>query len=47
MEDVTIVISDQLENNNFDVESFSDFMTMATDYQNKLILEQLAEEFNQ
>lgn len=47
MEDTTIILSDQLENPDFNTEFFGDLMSMASDYQNRLILEQLAEEFNQ
>lgn len=46
MEDTSITLSDQLENPDFNSEFFGDLMSMASDYKNRLILEQLAEEIN-
>jgi len=44
--DITVVISDVLDNQNLDVDCVGDFLQMAQDYQNQLLMEELREEFN-
>ena len=46
MDDTLHYLSDNLERPEFNTEVFGDLMSMATDYQNRLILEQLTEEIN-
>ena len=44
--DITTVVSDVLDNQNLDVNCVGDFLQMAQDYQNQLLMEELREEFN-
>ena len=44
--DITVVISDVLDNQNLDVDCVDDFLQMAQDYQNQILMEELREEFN-
>ena len=44
--DITAVISDVFDNQDLDVNLVGDFLQMAQDYQNQLLMEELREEFN-
>jgi hypothetical protein len=44
--DITAVVSDVLDNQDLDVSMVGDFLQMAQDYQNQLLMEELREEFN-
>ena len=44
--DITVVVSDVLDNQGLDVSNIGDFLQMAQDYQNQLLMEELREEFN-
>ena len=44
--DITAVVSDVLDNQNLDVNFVGDFLQMAQDYQNQILMEELREEFN-
>jgi hypothetical protein len=44
--DITAVVSDVLDNQDLDVNLVGDFLQMAQDYQNQLLMEELREEFN-
>lgn len=44
--DITAVVSDVLDNQGLDVNMVGDFLQMAQDYQNQLLMEELREEFN-
>lgn len=44
--DITAVVSDVLDNQDLDVNMIGDFLQMAQDYQNQLLMEELREEFN-
>jgi hypothetical protein len=44
--DITAVVSDVLDNQDLDVNMVGDFLQMAQDYQNQLLMEELREEFN-
>lgn len=44
--DITTVVSDVLDNQDLDVNMVGDFLQMAQDYQNQLLMEELREEFN-
>lgn len=43
---ITAVVSDVLDNQDLDVNLVGDFLQMAQDYQNQLLMEELREEFN-
>jgi signal peptidase I len=44
--DITAVVSDVLDNQDLDVNLVGDFLQMAQDYQNQLLMEEFREEFN-
>jgi hypothetical protein len=44
--DITIITSDIIENTQVDTNGLCDFLQMAQDYQNQLLMEELREEFN-
>ena len=44
--DITAVVSDVLDNQDLDVNLVGDFLQMAQDYQNQLLMEELRKEFN-
>ena len=44
--DITAVVSDVLDNKDLDVKLVGDFLQMAQDYQNQLLMEEFQEEFN-
>jgi hypothetical protein len=44
--DITAVVSDVLDNQNLDVNFVGDFLQMAQDYQNQLLMDKLNAEFN-
>jgi len=44
--DITSVVSDVLDNQNLDVNCVCDFLQMAQDYQNQLLMDELNAEFN-
>jgi hypothetical protein len=44
--DITAVVSDVLDNQNLDVNCVGDFLQMAQDYQNQLLMDELNAEFN-
>ena len=44
--DITAVVSDVLDNQNLDVNYVGDFLQMAQDYQNQLLMDELNAEFN-
>jgi hypothetical protein len=44
--DITAVVSDVLDNQDLDVNLVGDFLQMAQDYQNQLLMEEFQEEFN-
>ena len=44
--DITAVVSDVLYNQDLDVNLVGDFLQMAQDYQNQLLMEEFQEEFN-
>ncbi len=44
--DIRIITSDIIENTQVDTNGLFDFLQMAQDYQNQLLMEELREEFN-
>jgi hypothetical protein len=44
--DITAVVSDVLDNQDLDVNLVGDFLQMAQDYQNQLLMEEFQEEYN-
>jgi len=44
--DITAVVSDVLDNQNLNVNCVGDFLQMAQDYQNQLLMDELNAEFN-
>ena len=44
--DITAVVSDVLDAQDLDVNLVGDFLQMAQDYQNQLLMEELRKEFN-
>ena len=44
--DITAVVSDVLDNQDLDVNLVGDFLQMAQDYQNQLLMEEFQEELN-
>jgi hypothetical protein len=44
--DITIITSDIIENTQVDTKGLCDFLQMAQDYQNQLLMDELREEFN-
>lgn len=44
--DITIIISDTLDNQNIESNLFSDFLVMSEEYRNYLLMEEFREEFN-
>lgn len=44
--DITIIVSDILDNQNIESNLFGDLLIMSEDYKNKLLMEEFREELN-